>query len=311
MAFNVKKSVMLALIQDLGRFGYQAAGLTTGGPMDEMAFRWGNALLNNDENASQIEITFGLFSLEAQAPTSIALTGADLGATLNGQSILPWQTYAIKQGDVLSFHQPVWGLRAYLSVKGGFLCQPTLGSTSTVVREHLGGLHGNGAKLEVGDSIAYESSNEHRQMRVPRHHIPDYSQQNIPVILSYQSADFSTADHETFFSSRYRVSSHCDRMGYRMEGTPIGKEIRGITSEGIAYGAIQIPQDGQPIVLLNDRQTIGGYPKIGCVTRAGGDLLAQRKPGDLVRFASTSIQKATTDRFQQLDHIKRLFSPCH
>lgn len=308
MAFKIIKGGMLALVQDLGRFGYQSAGLTTGGPMDEMAFRWGNALLNNDANASQIEITFGLFSLEAQAPTSIALTGADLGATLNDKSILPWQTYAIKQGDVLTFTQPVWGLRAYLAVKDGFLCEPALGSSSTVMREKLGGIQGNGAKLAKDDIIRYESTNEHKQMRVPRGHIPDYSQSLIPVILSYQSASFSQTDHQTFFTSEYKVSSHCDRMGYRMEGAPIGKDIPGITSEGIAYGAIQIPQDGQPIVLLNDRQTIGGYPKIGCVTRIGGDLLAQRKPGDSIRFVAMTLQQAQADRRQQLASIKQLSS---
>lgn len=306
MAFKVLKAGMLALIQDLGRYGYLSTGITTGGPMDEMAFRWANALLENSPNAAQIEITFGGLALEAQADASIAITGADLAATLNDKPLLPWQTYAVKKGDLLRFQQPVWGLRAYLAVKGGFLCEPTLGSVATVIREKLGGLTGSGDKLEKEDIIPYQEDQTFKQMRVPRAAIPNYGQGEIPVILSYQSSSFSEADKETFFSQEYTVSNHCDRMGYRMEGAAIGNDIKGITSEGIAYGAIQVPQDGQPIVLLRDRQTIGGYPKIGCTTAYGGGVLSQQKPGDKIRFVLTSIEQAEQQRQLNMNQISQL-----
>ncbi|MEP7729870.1 biotin-dependent carboxyltransferase family protein [Marinomonas primoryensis] len=303
MAFKVIKPGLLALVQDLGRHGHQSIGLTTGGPMDEVAFRWGNALLDNDPNSAQIEITFGMFTLEAQANTSIAVTGADLGATLNDKSIPPWQTYAIKKGDILAFHQPVWGLRAYLAVKGGFLCEPTLGSVATVMREKIGGLTSKGDKLKKGDSLSYHTSHDHQQRAVPRLAIPNYGNKEIPVILGYQYQSFSSLERANFFSSDYTVSSNSDRMGYRLEGKAVHTELKGIISEGIAYGAIQIPKDGQPIVLLRDRQTIGGYPKMGCVTRVGGGILAQQKPGDIIQFTPITVDQAEQERHLQMARL--------
>ena len=303
MAFKVIKPGLLALVQDLGRHGHQSIGLTTGGPMDEVAFRWGNALLDNDPNSAQIEITFGMFTLEAQANTSIAITGADLGATLNDKSIPPWQTYAIKKGDILAFHQPVWGLRAYLAVKGGVLCEPTLGSVATVMREKIGGLTSKGDKLKKGDSLSYHTSHDHQQRAVPRLAIPNYGNKEIPVILGYQYQSFSSLERANFFSSDYTVSSNSDRMGYRLEGKAVHTELKGIISEGIAYGAIQIPKDGQPIVLLRDRQTIGGYPKMGCVTRVGGGILAQQKPGDIIQFTPITVDQAEHERHLQMARL--------
>ncbi|MGR0279224.1 5-oxoprolinase subunit C family protein [Marinomonas dokdonensis] len=303
MAFNVIKPGLLALVQDLGRHGHQSIGLTTGGPMDETAFRWGNALLDNPANAPQIEITFGMLALEAQAATSIAITGADLAAKLNDKSIVPWQTYAIKKGDVLSFQQPVWGLRAYLAVKGGFICEPILGSVATVMREKVGGLTGKGDKLQKGDRLAFTPTTEHVHRNVPRLAIPDYSQTEIPVVLGYQYQFFSERQRAHFFSSDYKVSSNSDRMGYRMEGVAIHSEQKGIISEGIAYGAIQIPKDGQPIILLRDRQTIGGYPKMGCITSAGGSILSQQKPGECVQFTPITIDQAEQQRHLQMSRL--------
>lgn len=303
MAFKVIKPGVLALIQDLGRHGHQLIGLTSGGPMDEMAFRWANALLDNSDNAPQIEITFGMFSLEAQADTSIAITGADLSATINDKSIVPWQTYAIKKGDILHFKQPLWGLRAYLAVKGGIQCEAVLGSVATVMREKVGGLSGKGDKLQKGDLIPFMPTSQHAHKSVPRRAIPNYSQTEIPVVLGYQYRFFSELQRAHFFSSDYQVSANCDRMGYRLEGERISSDRKGIISEGIAYGAIQIPKDGQPIVLLRDRQTIGGYPKMGCITSAGGGVLAQQKQGDKIQFSPITIDQAEHQRHLDLARL--------
>lgn len=303
MAFKVIQPGMLALLQDLGRHGYQHLGITTGGPMDELAFRWANALLDNDSNAAQIEITFGMFTLEAQASTSIAITGADLRATLNDKAILPWQTYPIHKGDVLAFHQPRFGLRAYLAVKGGFLAQPVLGSVATVMREKLGGLTGAGDKLSNGNLLPFHATTQHQQRAVPRLALPNYDQVEIDVVTGYQFKHFSGLDRARFFSSTYTLSQHCDRMGYRLTGAAVGQDQKGIISEGIAYGAIQIPSDGQPIVLLRDRQTIGGYPKIGCVTNFSGALLSQKKPDDSIGFRYISVDQAERERHLQMARI--------
>ncbi|MBM6550921.1 biotin-dependent carboxyltransferase family protein [Marinomonas ostreistagni] len=305
MAFNVIKPGMLALVQDLGRHGYQHLGVTTGGAMDEYAFRWGNALLDNDSHAPQIEITFGMFAVEAQAATSIAITGADLGATLNDQYLEPWQTYAIHKGDILAFHQPQVGLRAYLAVKGGFVVDPVLGSVATVMREQLGGLTGVGDKLSKGDVLVFQTSHQHQARHVPRLARPDYLQSQINVVTGYQYQQFSRLDQARFFSSTYTLSQHCDRMGYRLEGQAIGQELSGIISEGITYGAIQVPSDGQPIVLLRDRQTIGGYPKIGCVTNLSGALLSQKKPGDQIHFRAINVAEAEYERHLQLARLQQ------
>ncbi|WP_425641928.1 biotin-dependent carboxyltransferase family protein [Marinomonas gallaica] len=305
MAFKVIKPGMLALVQDLGRHGYQHLGVTTGGPMDELAFRWGNALLDNDDNAAQIEITFGMFTLEAQAQTSIAITGADLAATLNDKSILSWQTYQINKGDVLAFHQPTFGLRAYLAVKGGFLIKPVLGSVATVMREKIGGLSGKGDKIAAGDSLPFQETTYHKARHVPRLAIPNYDQVEIDVVTGYQYRYFSGLDRARFFSSEYTLSQHCDRMGYRLDGTAIGRNLKGIISEGIAYGAIQVPNDGQPIVLLKDRQTIGGYPKIGCVTHCSGALLAQKKPGERIGFRYVTVDHAERERHLLMSRINQ------
>lgn len=303
MAFKVLKPGMLTLLQDLGRHGYQHLGVTSGGPMDEVAFLWGNSLLDNDDNAAQLEITFGMLALEATQPTSIALAGADLGATLNGDSIMPWQTYAVKAGDVLTFQQPKFGLRAYLAVKGGFLAEPVLGSVATVIREQLGGFTGKGDKLQKGDLLPYAPTQQHTPRHLPRLAIPNYDQTEIDVVTGYQYKSFSGLDRAHFFSSAYTLSQNCDRMGYRLDGRPIGKDQPGIISEGIAYGAIQIPSDGQPIILLKDRQTIGGYPKIGCVTSISGSLLAQKKPGDKIGFRYMSVDQAERERHLALARI--------
>lgn len=297
MSFDVIKPGMLALLQDSGRFGFQHLGITTGGPMDEHAFCWANRLLGNTPDAAQLEITFGQLALKANAPTTVAITGADLAATLNDKAIQPWLTYAIKPGDVIEFGAPKSGLRAYLAVSGGFHCEPKLGSCATVKREQLGGLSGIGEALKKGDTLPFTSNKDVIESRAPRWTIPDYDAPlELGVMPAYQNASFSHDEQMTFYTSRYEVSQNIDRMGYRLSGTPIKSQLNGIISEGIAFGAIQIPNDGQPIVLMKDRQTIGGYPKIGCLSSLGAGQLSQRQPGQVVTFAPMDIADAEVER---------------
>ncbi|GAM74210.1 allophanate hydrolase 2 subunit 2 [Vibrio ishigakensis] len=265
--------------------------------MDEHAYHWCNRLLGNDHRDTVLEITFGLLQLEALKPTTIALTGADLGARLNDRKIGPWSTYSIKPGDQLSFEQPISGLRAYLGVKGGFLCSKTLESSSTVSRESIGGLDGKGSPLKAGDEIPFIASSPLAKKQTPEWAIEEYDAPlELGVIQGYQFEHFCKEQVSNFYASPYTISNNIDRMGYRLSGSPIISSRTGIVSEGIAYGAIQLPNDGQPIVLMRDRQTIGGYPKIGCIGGLGASRLAQRAPQQQVQFRPMDISEAEIER---------------
>ncbi|WP_207060782.1 biotin-dependent carboxyltransferase family protein [Motiliproteus sp. SC1-56] len=297
MSFEVINPGMLTLIQDRGRHGYQHQGITTGGPMDSHAFHWANQLLGNAAGAAQLEITFGMLELRAEASTTIALTGADLGAELNGEALAPWCTHAVRPGDRLRFQSPRSGLRAYLAVHGGFEVKPVLGSCATVSREQLGGLDGQGAKLRQGDRLPYRALETPLDARVPGWAVPDYQKPlRLGVMLGYQQAHFPRTALMTFFSETYEVTQNIDRMGYRLAGSPVHCDLDGIVSEGIAYGAIQVPKDGNPIVLMRDRQTIGGYPKLGCLSTLGAGALAQRGPGCRVSFYPMDVGEAEAER---------------
>ncbi|MCG9555147.1 biotin-dependent carboxyltransferase family protein [Vibrio sp. Isolate31] len=296
MSFEVINPGLIALFQDLGRFGYQHIGITTGGPMDEHAFCWANRMLDNPQNAPQLEITFGKLTLKALADTCIAITGADLNARIGDKKIQPWNTYRIRQGDTLNFDSPKNGLRAYLAVKGGFTIDLQLDSASTVSREKIGGIE-NGRALKQGDVLRFSPCKDDIKTRTPKWAIPDYTAPlELGVMLGYQYRDFPNNDIMTLFSSAYEVSSNIDRMGYRLSGQAIHCNRDGIISEGIAYGAIQIPKDGQPIVLMRDRQTIGGYPKIGCLSTLGSGQLAQRAPGSQISFYQMDVGEAEAQR---------------
>lgn len=289
--FVVKQPGLLTLIQDRGRFGAHNLGLTTGGPLDTLAFDWANRLLGNDENASCLEVSFGGLSLEAKVDTAIVITGAKSTCKINGNEISQWQTYSIKKGEVLEMGFATEGIRAYLAVAGGFDIAPSFGSSSTVVREKIGGLQGD--KLQAGDQLPCRPNSLSQHQSLAEEDQPSYGKQaTLRMVKGYQQAAFDHVQHWRFFNSEYQVTERSDRMGFRLEGEVIHSSMVGMLSEGICHGAIQIPADGQPIVLMNDRQTIGGYPKIGSVISLDTARLAQLAPGSTVRFESISLEQA-------------------
>jgi len=293
MSLTIEQAGPLSLLQDLGRYGYQDIGVTTGGPMDEHAFRWANKLLNNPDNATQIEITLGPFKARFSKATTFSLCGAESIITLNGKSMAPWASHQAKSGDLLEIGFATKGLRTYLSVSGGFTVPATLNSSSTVIRDQLGGLQEKGKKLQDQDCILYEVETPSFTRKVPAKFIPDYSNHiEIGILPTYQFDMFSTKAKDVFFNSEYTITPTSNRMGYRLSGDPIVFEGTEFISEGIALGAIQIPQNGQPIILMKDRQTIGGYPKMGCVCRKDLNLLAQSPPGTKVRFVLKEVYQS-------------------
>ena len=310
---------VLSLIQDAGRYGVFNLGLTNGGPADSLAFNWANRLCSNELNATAIEVSIGGLQLTAQVSCVIAVTGAPMPLTINGQKKLLWRSHWVKAGDNIHLGYAPKGVRCYLAVAGGFAIKKSFGSTATVCRESVGGI--NGSKLMLEDVLPCKNvdrgfkgrlNNKEtlKQLMLPKNRQPQYSNEVLlHTVLGYQQKKFSAIEKRMLFSSEYQVSKHWDRMGYRLQGRAIKADIKGILSEGICYGAVQVPADGQPIVLLNDRQTIGGYPKIGAVISQDGAKLSQCRQGDNIRFEPISISQADNlfhlnlRRFQQTELI--------
>ena len=312
LGFIVKKPGILSLIQDNGRYGYFNLGLTNGGPLDRPAFYWANRLCGNKINSSVIEITMGGLILIAQVDTVIAVAGATIPMAINGEQKELWRSYQIKAGDTLSFGYSQIGIRSYLAVKGGFTIPQIFGSSSTVCREGIGGL--NGDKIKVNDILPCEKfrpihnpNNSDINLQLAEQYRPKYSNNvTLRTVAGYQQSDFSPEQQALFYSSEYCVSQYYDRMGYRLEGKKIKSKIKGIVSEGICHGAIQIPADGQPIVLLNDRQTIGGYPKIGSVIDLDTAKLSQLSQGGKIEFRKITIDEAHQVWHQNINLINQI-----
>lgn len=301
---------MLTLIQDAGRFGFHGIGLTNGGPLDPLAFRWANRLCgaaidSSVSNNTALEISIGGLSLEAHVDTVIAVTGADMPLSINGQSCELWQSHSVKAGDHIELGYAQQGCRSYLAVTGGFDIPHSFGSAATVTRESIGGFEGE--RLQQDDLLPCASYKTTQHYAVGNSDRPQYGDAfTARVILGYQQETFSDVQQQLFFTSEYTVSDRCDRMGYRLTGQTIQSSVDGILSEGICHGAIQIPADGQPIVLINDRQTIGGYPKIGSMISIDTARLAQLLSGAKVSFEAVSMEQAhnllhfAETRFQQI-----------
>ncbi len=291
MSMTVLQAGILSLLQDTGRYGQQRLGLTTGGPLDGMAFHYCNRLLQNPGDSTAIEISVGGLRLSAQVDTFICLTGAGMPMTINGEEKALWEVHPVAAGDILDIGFARSGCRAYLGVAQGFDITPSFGSTATVVREHIGGLRGD--RLRVGDELPCNTVRERQRLYLPQPDRPRYQNTlTVRVIPGYQQRHFTRVEQRRFFGGAFEVSERSDRMGYRLEGPPIDCLIKGVLSEGICHGAIQIPPDGQPLVLLNDRQTIGGYPKIGTALSLDTARLSQIAAGGSVHFAPITAHTA-------------------
>jgi len=289
--FKVLQPGLLTLIQDAGRFGHHRIGLTTGGPLDALAFKWANRLVDSPMNSTVLEVSIGGLVLESEIDTNIVLAGAEMPLKINGIEQDRWHAHKIKAGDRIEVGFSSQGARAYLAVSGGFQIEHSFSSSATVTREGIGGF--SGQKLQQGDYLQCQQSTGNKAYRLPEEHRPDYFDDiTLRVITGYQQHAFSDYQKRLFFSSEYKVTDRADRMGYRLEGPEVKPSFDGILSEGICHGAIQIPADGQPIVLLNDRQTIGGYPKIGSMISLDTARMAQLLPGSRISFEEITIDDA-------------------
>jgi biotin-dependent carboxylase-like uncharacterized protein len=272
-------------LQDAGRFGVRHLGVTQGGAADWRSMSWANWLLGNGLDAPVIEITLGGFTVVAEEDCVLALAGADLGAQVDGEALAPWRSFRLNKGQRLQFTQPLLGARAYLAAPGGFDAPKVLGSSATVVREELGGLDGMGRALAKDAQLSYSGSSLLLLRELAPEQVPDFKL-NAPLdlVLGAQIGEFSGQSSFDVFNSIWTLDSRADRMGIRLLGTALQYQGKPMISEGIPLGAVQVPPDGQPIVLLNDRQTIGGYPRLGALTPLALARLAQCLPGTQVRL---------------------------
>jgi len=300
-------------IQDRGRFGYQKVGVPISGVLDIFAFRVANMLVGNPGHFAVLEMTIMGPRLEIRAEVDIAVTGADMGVSLNGRPVEQWTSLRVRPGDILNLQQVKSGCRTYLAVGGGIDVPEVMGSRSTYVGGRLGGLYGR--PLKEGDVIqSVETRLLARARRMPPELIPQYGSNVAARAIPGPQDDFFSQGLETLFSSDFMVSAKADRMGYRLQGPEIQLRPgvpRSIISEPSMPGGIQIPPDGQPIILLVE-QTVGGYAKIATVISTDLARIAQATPGDTIRFEKVSLEEAHwlyRERKKFFQKLEQILSP--
>jgi antagonist of KipI len=291
--FKVVEPGPLTTVQDLGRYGFQQFGVPVSGALDEYSSRAANLLVGNAEDAALLEITFMGPKFEVLAAAAIAVTGAEIPILLNGRPQETWEAFSVRQGDTLVFKSARSGVRAYLAVSGGIDVPEVMGSRSTYLGAKLGGFQGRA--LARGDIVPRGDAGVHeRTARLPEALRPEFRKEIVLRAVPGPQDDFFDRGSETFFGSEYKVSSKADRMGYRLEGPMVAiKEgmPKSIISEPSLAGAVQVPPDGQPIILLVE-QTVGGYTKVATVISADIPAIAQTRPADLLRFSKVELQEA-------------------
>lgn len=281
----------LTTVQDLGRIGYMHSGFQQSGAMDWYAASLANILCGNGENSAVLEITLGGFSCRFSAPAAFVLCGADMHAVLDGVPVPMQRCVLAGAGSVLKMGMAHIGCRAYMAVSGGWDVPLVMGSRSTNLRCGIGGFAGR--SLRRGDVLwVLPGGNFIEGVSAPTKEIL-HGEVSIRAIPGPQDDYFTREGMRTFFSKAYTVTPASDRMGMKLSGpAPAAVSGTDIVSDGIALGSVQIPAGGQPIILLSDRQTVGGYAKIATVIKGDLPKLAQLRPGDRIRFVKTNRKAA-------------------
>ncbi len=290
---HVLKPGFFTTVQDLGRNGYLGYGVPISGAMDTFSLVTANLLVTNKPNDAVLEITLIGPELQALTKTQIAITGGAMSPKINGQNVPMWQTLNVQEGDVISFGKMESGCRAYLSIKGGINTPLVFGSRSTYVRGGFGGI--NGRQLKTDDEIeAFDTTLLKVKYEMPEELVPQFTNHfKAHVILGPQADMFTEKGMNTFLSSQYKVTLEADRMGYRLEGPLIEHKAKAdIVSDALLPGAIQVPKNGKPIIIMQDAQTTGGYPKIAVVITPDVSLLGQAKPNDVIEFSKITLREA-------------------
>lgn len=308
MSITVLNPGLLTTIQDQGRVGYQRFGVPVSGAMDPRSASFANILVGNPEDEAVLECTMLGPQLRFDKDNCFAVCGGDLGATLDGQAIETYRAIQAKDGQVLRFTAPKAGCRAFVAFAGGLDVPQVMGSRSTYMKAKIGGYQGR--KLEKEDVIGFRAPKATLPKLADRQMRPEFVPQpvyTLRVVLGPQDDYFTQPGIDTFLNSEYTVTQEFDRMGCRLEGDAISHKDGGdIISDGISFGAIQVPSSGQPIIMMADRQTTGGYTKIANVITADFRIMAQLKAGDKVRFQQVPVQFAQGVLLAQRAAVKAL-----
>lgn len=286
----------LTTVQDLGRFGFGRYGVAPSGALDSFSLRIGNLLVGNREDEACLEITLFGLKLKALTDAVITITGADIQPRLNEDPLEMWCSHILRKGDTLFFRGLKTGCRAYLAVGGGISVPTVLESKSTNLSTKFGGFKGR--SLQKGDLLSSDSPHIHLKAggrSLDPEWIPSYSKDWVlRNVFGPQDEHFSEEAKDLFQQSSFKVTLHSDRTGIRLAGPAIQRKAgmeESIISEGVVSGAIQIPGDGQPIIILGELVT-GGYRKIATVITADLPFLGQMKPGDNIHFEEVSMEAA-------------------
>ncbi|OPJ57642.1 biotin-dependent carboxyltransferase family protein [Clostridium oryzae] len=310
MSITVLKPGLLTTIQDLGRYGYQKYGIIVSGAMDTYAARLSNIIVGNDENEGVLEITMIGPSLNISKGSLISITGADLSPTINNKKVPIGRPIYLNEDCVLSFGRCIRGYRCYLSAAGGFDVPVVMESKSTYLRAKIGGK--DGRALQKGDRINIGNKSDlsramlnKLKMNIKKEsfvstkwYIKNFVTDNADttVIRVFEDRQFCNVTEDSlyqFFNNPFKIDTRSDRMGYRLNGPKIEfKEKLEMISGEVSFGTIQIPPDGNPIILLADRATAGGYPKIAHVASCDIQKLVQLKPHNKLRFEKIDLNKA-------------------
>ncbi|MCX6954971.1 MAG: biotin-dependent carboxyltransferase family protein [Verrucomicrobia bacterium] len=284
MAITVNRAGMLTTVQDLGRRGHRAAGVPLGGAMDPLALRLANLLVGNAEDAAGLEFTLRGPELTFASETTIAVGGADFGG------VPRWQPVRVRAGERVTFGTARTGCRGYLAIAGALDVPVVLGGRGTYLCAAIGGLEGralrDGDVLRAAEQVRRVLGRWHIDERI----LPAYSgAPTVRVVRGAQAEEFGA----TLTEAEFKVTPKSDRMGVRLAGPGVARRVATeLTSMTVAPGTIQVPPDGQPIVLMADAQTIGGYPQIAHVVTVDLPLIAQLQPGDTVRFREVTVEEA-------------------
>lgn len=291
-ALEVTKPGLLTSVQDLGRHGYQAVGVPVAGPMDLFSHRLANHLVGNEPDAATLEITLIGPEIRIDADTTVAIVGGLFEVTCDGRPVPMGASFAVQRGQQLKFGRIVQGARAYLAVAGGVLTEVVLGSRATHLVSRMGGV--DGRALLAGDRLAVLDRPGPRPSRKAIGlTLPTGGRARLRMIAGPQDHWFHPDALKALAGVSFRISPRSNRMGYRLEGPPLVRTQEGeLISEPVGMGAIQVPSAGEPILLMADRQTAGGYPKIGHVISADLPLAAQLAPGDFVELIHCSREEA-------------------
>jgi antagonist of KipI len=324
MSLKVIRPGLLASIQDLGRYGFQKYGVIISGAMDAISLRIANLLVGNEEGEAAIEVTLMGTSLSFEEDLFISITGGDISPVIDGAAVPLWRPVFVKKGSVLQFKSSKSGCRAYVAVSGGFTIPEVMNSKSTYLRGEIGGY--NGRALQAGDTLScnplpqntrplfqYLKSKCTRSFYATtwyvnsEHFIHSKQASTIRVIRGAEFERFTKVSQLQFFEQEFQITPKSDRMGYRISGPIIElKESFDLISEAVTHGTIQVPQDGNPIILLADRQTTGGYPRIAQVATVDLPIIAQLKPGEKISFKEITLEEAEQLYLEQEQWIEEL-----